>query len=142
MSAEDSDRPKIHVDDDWKAEAAREKQRLAEETRDVGRGRALPEPTFAEIINLITMQAIIGLGGLQGPGGQTIPPDLEVARHHIDLLAVLQDKTRGNLTPEEDRLLSATIHELRMRFVEAVTAAQQGGKGGPAAGGGPDIVTG
>ena len=46
-------------------------------------------------------------------------PALELARHSIDMLAILQDKTKGNLTREESRLLDNTLTELRMRFVQA-----------------------
>jgi len=47
-------------------------------------------------------------------------PDLEGARHSIDLLGMLQEKTRGNLTLEEQRLLENSLTELRFRYVEAV----------------------
>lgn len=46
-------------------------------------------------------------------------PDLALARHSIDMLAILQDKTRGNLTPDEKWLLENTLTELRLRFVQA-----------------------
>jgi Domain of unknown function (DUF1844) len=46
-------------------------------------------------------------------------PDLPLARHTIDMLAILQEKTRGNLTPEENWLLESTLTELRLRFVQA-----------------------
>ncbi len=121
--------PKIHVDSDWKAEAQREKERLDQQTRDVGKRGPLPEPTFAEIVNLIVMQAVVGLGGLQVPGGERLPPDLSVAKHHIDLLAVLEDKTKGNLSDEEKGLLDNALYELRMRYVDVV--------GGPPAGPAP-----
>jgi len=48
------------------------------------------------------------------------PPDLEGARHSIDLLGMLQEKTRGNLTLEEQRLLENSLTELRFRYVQAV----------------------
>jgi Domain of unknown function (DUF1844) len=46
-------------------------------------------------------------------------PAFELARHSIDMLAILQEKTKGNLTREESRLLENTLTELRMRFVQA-----------------------
>lgn len=114
--------PKIHVDDDWKSEARKEKERLAEETRDAGRG-PLPQASFLELVNLLTMQILVGLGGLQGPGGQAVPPNPELAKFHIDLLAILEEKTKGNLTEEESRLLSNLLHETRLRYVEVVSGA-------------------
>ena len=47
-------------------------------------------------------------------------PDFRIARHSIDLLAMLQDKTRGNLTIEEQRLVENALTELRFRFVQAM----------------------
>ena len=50
---------------------------------------------------------------------ETRPPDLEAASQLIDILAMLEEKTRGNLTAEERQLLEQIVYELRMRFVEA-----------------------
>ncbi len=106
---------KIIVDSDWKAEAKRDKERLAEEA---ARPEAVPAPSFSELVNLIVMQAMAGLGLLAGPGGERIPPNLELAKHFIDLLQVLEDKTKGNLTPEEKGLLDQVLYEMRMSFVQ------------------------
>ncbi len=54
----------------------------------------------------------------QDPEGQESKVDLEVARQNIELLELMQEKTRGNLTSEEDRLLSQLLFEVRMRYVE------------------------
>lgn len=133
MSDKPDDEPKIHVDSDWKEQAKREKERLTEETEEAGpEGGPLPEPTFAEIINMILMQAMIGLGGMRTPDGRVIPPDPEIAKHHIDLLAVLQTKTKGNLTDDEQRLIDAAIYEMRMRFVQAMTPPAPSGTTPPA----------
>jgi len=115
-----TDQPrKIIVDDDWKAEAQREKQRLAaQETVSAAKAEPLPNPTFAELVNLVTLQALVGLGLVGGPRGEPIPPQPDVARHFIDMLQVLQEKTANNLTPEEKRLLDATLYDLRIRYVE------------------------
>ncbi len=109
---------KIIVDDDWKAEAKQEKERLAEET---AKHEPLPAPTFAELINMIAMQAVVGLGGMSGPGGERIPPSLEVAKHYLDMLQVLEDKTKNNLTDEEKTLLDQVLYEIRMRYVQAAS---------------------
>ncbi len=58
--------------------------------------------------------------GMYGAGEAKRPPDLEGARHTIDLMGVLQEKTRGNLTLEEQRLLENSLTELRFRYVQAV----------------------
>jgi hypothetical protein len=113
--------PKIHVDDDWKTQAQKEKERLAEETKDVGEGGPMPQASFVELINLLTMQIVVGLGGLQGAGGQNVQPNFDLAKFYIDLLDVLAEKTKGNLSPEEERLVTAVLHEMRLRYVEAVS---------------------
>lgn len=106
---------KIIVDDDWKAEARREKERLAEET---AHEEPLPDPTFAELVNMIALQAMIGFGGMAGPDGQRIPPNHEIAKHYIDMLQVLDEKTQGNLSDEERRMLDQVLYEVRMRYVQ------------------------
>lgn len=110
-----ADEKKIIVDNDWKAEAQREKERLATEA---GAPEALPDAAFAELVNLIAMQALVGLGAMGGPGGERIPPNLQVAKHFIDMLQVLDEKTRNNLTPDEKRLLDEVTYEMRMRYVQ------------------------
>lgn len=112
------DEKKIIVDDDWKAEAKQEKERLAEET---AKQELLPEPTVAELINMIAMQAMVGLGGMTGPGGERIPPNLEIAKHYVDMLQVLEDKTKDNLTDEEKTLLDQVMYEVRMRYVQSAS---------------------
>lgn len=131
MSDAGDDTPKIHIDSDWKEEARREKERIAEETQEADHG-PLPDPTFPELVQMILMQALIGINGMQTPDGRTLPPDLEVAKHHIDLLSLLAQKTKGNLTDEEQQMLDAALYELRMRFVHAVKAQAAGGTPGPA----------
>lgn len=120
--------PRIQVDDDWKTEAAREKEKLADEAVEVGKGGPLPEPKFVELIQMIAMQAMVGLGGMASPDGRPIPPDLDLAKHQIDMLELLAVKTAGNLDDEEKELLDAVLHDMRMRFVQAVG----GGSGGTA----------
>jgi Domain of unknown function (DUF1844) len=55
-----------------------------------------------------------------GPEEERPKPDLYLARHSIDMLAVLQEKTKGNLTLEEQRLLENSLTELRFRYVQAL----------------------
>ena len=122
-----ADEKKLQIDDDWKAEAAAEKQRLAGEV-DSRPERAPPAADFTGLVNLLAMQAMVGLGGMAGPDGQRIPPNLELTKHHIDLLDVLEQKTSGNLEPEEKKLLDSILHQLRIAYVEVI-----GGGGGRAA---------
>lgn len=116
---------RIHVDSDWKQEAQREKERLAaSEAAAPKKGEAEAQPAgVLDIINLLATHAAIGLGGMQAPGGERMPPDLEMARFHIDLLMVLDEKTKGNLTPEEKRVLDSVNYQLQVGYVELAGAA-------------------
>ena len=121
-----SEEKKIIVDDDWKEQAKRDKERLARETAEA---EPLPPPSFAELVNIVVMQAMAGLGLLPSADGRRFPPNLEVAKHFIDLLQVLEDKTRNNLTPDEKSLLDQVLYETRMTFVQVA-----GGGGRPPGG--------
>jgi hypothetical protein len=157
------------VDDSWKEEARREKEAAAKaraaqaapaEAPTKGEAAAPQPPEAAEkkptgtpaeqqqtkifmtFLAGLAQQALMQLGELENPytGGQDM--DLKGARYTIELLAVIQGKTKGNLTPDEDQSLSETIHDLKMRYVEIANEVQrqmaaqmqQGGPGGP---GGP-----
>ncbi len=82
---------------------------------------ALPAPDFDFLIYSLRLQAELSLGFLPfGASEEEKPePDFDLARHNIDLLAMLQQKTKGNLSMEEQRALDNSITELRFRFVEA-----------------------
>lgn len=127
----------IHVDADWKAEAAREKQRLIDaEKKSVARG-GQTDPRFVELLNLLGMQASISLGGYQGPGGETIPADLGAAQQQIAMLESLQRKTEGNLSDEERHGLNELLHGLRMQYVKIAGAPPAAGTPPPGGPGGP-----
>lgn len=84
--------------------------------------------SFATLVSYLSTTAMFQLGLLPGPGGERIPADFENARRTIDLLDVLQQKTQGNLTPDEARMLEEVLYELRLTFVEA---EQRRGPKGP-----------
>jgi hypothetical protein len=77
------------------------------------------EPSgFETLVSYLSTTTMFQLGLLAGPGGERIPPDMTNAQRTIDLLAVLQEKTRGNLNADESRLLDDVLYELRMTFLE------------------------
>lgn len=76
-----------------------------------------PAGTFFDLLSLIAEPASLYLGDLALPDGR-LQVDLEMARLHIDLLAVLQEKTAGNLTAEEAAVLEDVLYQLRLRFLE------------------------
>ena len=73
---------------------------------------------FNTLVSYLSTTAMFQLGLLAGPAGERIPADLMNARMTIDLLEVLQEKTEGNLTSDEIKLLDEVLYELRMSFVE------------------------
>jgi uncharacterized protein DUF1844 len=74
--------------------------------------------TFADLILSLAGSAQMSLGISPHPMSPPMEKDLEQAKQSIDLLGILADKTRGNLTPEEDRLLEIVLADLRIRYVE------------------------
>ncbi|MEJ5367373.1 MAG: DUF1844 domain-containing protein [Bryobacteraceae bacterium] len=83
----------------------------------------LPPPSFEFLVVSLRVQAEAQLAGPKEGGEST--PDLRLARHFIDLLAMLQEKTKGNLSLEEQRLLDNTVTELRFRYLHAFEAVQK-----------------
>ena len=128
----DQEKPKIVVDDDWKAAAKAEKEKLAHEVErkadtnsaEAGEGqpkheqRQLPPASFAALITSLVTQAYIALGGYEDPKTKRRYVDLDLAKFHIDTLAVLEQRTKGNLTDEEAKLLDQALYETRMQYVQ------------------------
>ena len=86
----------------------------------------LPPATFEFLIVSLKTQAEIHLGLLHfGEEKDRPQPDFRVARHTIDMMAMLQEKTRGNCSMEEQRLIDNALTELRFRFVQAMEQSQK-----------------
>ena len=80
---------------------------------------------FAVLVSYLSTTAMFQLGLLPGPGGEYIPADLANASRTIDLLEVLQEKTRGNLIGQESKLLVDVLYELRMTYLEVQKRANK-----------------
>lgn len=79
-----------------------------------------PQVSFIAFIFSLASNAAVHFGDLPDPlTHETRPPDLEAAAQLIEIIAMLEEKTRGNLTAEERQLLDQVLFELRMRYVEA-----------------------
>jgi len=133
MAKKDNDEKKIIVDEDWKDQAQKEKEELAKEveaekeTKEKDQGqRQLPPADFSGLVSMLTTQAFFALGLLeiQGQEGEEREPDLAMAKYNIDMLETLQEKTKGNLTPEEEKVLSNMINQLRMAYVKVAGQGQ------------------
>ena len=83
---------------------------------------------FDTLVSYLSTAAMFQLGLIPGPSGERIPVDLPNARRTIDLLEVLRQKTQGNLTAEESRLLEDVLYDLRMSFVELQKRQARKGK--------------
>jgi len=81
-------------------------------------GVPLPPPTFEFLVFSLKMQAEMRMGLLKMGEEMDDAPDLPAARHAIDMLGMLAEKTRGNLSMEEQRLIENSLTELRFRFVQ------------------------
>ena len=80
----------------------------------------MPELSFTAFVVSLASTAAIHLGDLADPQtGQKLEPNLEGAAQMIEILDLLAEKTRGNLTAEERQVLEQILYELRLRFVEA-----------------------
>lgn len=79
---------------------------------------SLPAIDFSTFILSLSHSALVHLGDAPLPDGNGPEPNLPLARQTIDLLGILQEKTRNNLTGEEERLLDQALYDLRVRFVE------------------------
>lgn len=91
-----------------------------EHERAQARAHPLPRVDFASLVVSFATSALYHLGQVADPEtGKPAPVDLGLAQQTIDTLEVLQEKTRGNLTPEEEELLTHLLTDLRMRFVQA-----------------------
>jgi hypothetical protein len=77
----------------------------------------MPEASFLGLVNMLGVEAAMHMGLIHSPGEETPPVDMESARHLVDILGILQTKTRGNLTAEEDGLFEGMLADLRMQFV-------------------------
>lgn len=74
---------------------------------------------FSTHILSLASTALIALGKMPAPDGQDHPRDLETARHLIDVLGMLETKTKGNLDEAETKLLQSLIYDLRVAYVDA-----------------------
>jgi len=156
-----SDQPKLIIDSDWKSQAQAEKQRL-EETASaklaakkttglpgIGPGAALPGVTgdddgaeegpmgFKDIVAMLATQAMTYMGYFPDQRTGQAVVALDYAKLHIDMLTILEEKTKGNLTEEEQAFITRSTSELRLAFVElskAVAKAVQEGRIKPGAG--------
>jgi len=126
--AEEKKEKKIIIDEDWKTKAQREKEVLKSKEKvdkepekpDARQEQhPLPPGDFGALVSLLATQALFAMGLLSTEKDKEPKKDLKLAKFHIDMLEALEQKTKGNLTEQEQKFLSGTLSQLRMGFVNA-----------------------
>lgn len=77
------------------------------------------KPDFNQIAQTYALQALMGCGLMENPANGKREKDLLMARYHIGVLEVLEEKTRGNLTPAETQALTEVLHQVRMAYMQS-----------------------
>ena len=123
------DRRSLDEKGDLKGTTAEEEVKTAEKKEEKKRQEAkkeetqrsvLPEVNFNSLIFSLSSSALIHLGEIADPHTSQKAKDLPLAKHTIDTIAMLKEKTRGNLVEEEERFLESILTDLRWRYVRAV----------------------
>ncbi len=99
-------------------EREKEKQGESQAENATQEETSFPDVTFATFILSLNTSALVHLGEIPEPGQEEPKEDLLLARHAIDTIAMLKEKTAGNLTPEEQTLIDNILFDLRMKFVK------------------------
>jgi hypothetical protein len=115
---------KLIIDEDWKSQVEAEKEAARHpgeaeqpvEAQPSARG-PLPPADLSFLVSSLYLQGIIALGLMPNPVTKKPDVQLDHAKHSIDMLAMLQQKTEGNRTPQESADLEGALHELRMAYV-------------------------
>ena len=116
----------IIIDEDWKSQVQAEKEAAQEAAREKapaekpGRPKGpLPPPSLTLLTSSLGMQAMIAMGIIPNPVDNKLEADLEQAKHLVDTIQMLWEKTEGNRTADETATLNALLHELRMAYLAA-----------------------
>jgi len=131
-SSAGGEKPRIIIDEDWKSQVQAEKEALAKQKESAAEQVApqpaqkpeaahahgpLPPATLGVLITTLATQALAMMGQFPLPGADRPEVHRDEAKHFIDLLEMLEQKTNGNRTAEESQLLETVLHELRLGFV-------------------------
>jgi len=127
---------KLVIDGDWKEQVKQEKEKLKTESKPEApagaststdsdsaqekpatAGSNFPPPDFMMLVSMLATQAFAAMGQIPDPQTGKAEVNHDIAKHMIDLLAVLEKKTEGNLSSQETMALENLLHELRMVFV-------------------------
>jgi len=127
----EQDEKKIHIDQEWKARVEAEKKAFeAQERLEHGPDERppLPPARFTTLISNFMSQALLSLGRFPPPGRDEPEIDLEMARYAIDMIEVIQQKTKDNVDASEAQLLRTALDDLRMAYLNVAKAVESAGK--------------
>jgi len=115
------------VDEDWKKQVERDKAReAAKEPRQQPPPGGPPGTDFVSFISGLAMQAMMSLGEVAHPNTGRVHENLGEAKYLIDMLTMLQEKTKGNLTEDEAAALEEALYSLKMTYVRKTGGRQKG----------------
>ena len=119
VSAQEEEKPKKEKKGKKKKKAQpQETQEVKQEAKEE-QPPPLPEVSFATFIYSLSTSALVHLGEIPEPITEKMDKNLPLAKQTIDILGILQEKTKGNLNQEEENLLNNFLYDLRMRYVKA-----------------------
>lgn len=147
MNGDSAEEKKIIVDSDWKDQVQQEKEKLqAEETPAATPAveepvaaaapadsdnssrfdpSKLPPPDFRMLVSMLATQAFAAMGQIPHPETGQPMIELPLAKHMIDLLGVIDEKTKGNLTSDEAEMIEHALHDLRMGYFALAQQAKK-----------------
>jgi hypothetical protein len=99
----------------------KEDVRVEEPPEGTSKEEPLPEITFINFMLSLSTSALIQLGEIQDPLSKEADRNLPLAKQTIDLIGMLREKTKGNLSPDEEKLMEHILYDLRMRYVRAAS---------------------
>jgi hypothetical protein len=120
VSAQEEEKPKKEKKGKKKKEAQSQEAQEKKQEAQQEQPPPLPEVSFATFIYSLSTSALVHLGEIPEPITEKMDKNLPLAKQTIDILGILQEKTKGNLTQEEENLLNNFLYDLRMRYVKAM----------------------
>jgi hypothetical protein len=130
------DQPKIIIDEGWKEKVRREKEEADKLTataptpvvppeEELPEQPMLPDPSFTTLLSTLSMQAMMALGVIAPRDTQQVMIDLDQAKFTIDLITMLREKTKGNLSSEEEGEIVSSLADLQRVYVARVQQYQE-----------------
>lgn len=107
------------VDEQWKDRIEKEKDQPAQANTENHEGREMPPVNFSLFISSLGMQALMALGEIENPSTNKKEKELTQAKYLIDIIEMLQQKTKNNLDEEESKIIEGILYELRMKYIAA-----------------------